>query len=95
MPGALAYTLMDQKRTWAHATGPQPSMDDRVIRPVRGRMLGGSSSLNGMVYVQGNPQDFDQWAAHRMRGRTLAPEMVPSADRALSMPMGPETGGRA
>ena len=62
MPAALAYPLSDKSRTWSFQTGPEPSLDDRTIEHVRGRMLGGSSSLNGMVYVRGNPRDFDGWA---------------------------------
>ncbi len=63
MPGAQAYPLEDRKRTWRFETGPEPHLDGRTILHVRGRMLGGSSSLNGMVYVRGNPRDFDGWAA--------------------------------
>jgi choline dehydrogenase len=62
MPGAQAYPLMDRKRTWLFDTGPEPSLEGRMIAHLRGRMLGGSSSLNGMVYVRGNPRDFDGWA---------------------------------
>jgi choline dehydrogenase len=62
MPGAQAYPLIDKKRTWLFDTGPEPFLDGRTITHLRGRMIGGSSSLNGMVYVRGNPRDFDTWA---------------------------------
>jgi len=62
MPAALSYPLTDKARTWSFETGPEPALDGRSITHVRGRMLGGSGSLNGMVYVRGNPRDFDRWA---------------------------------
>ena len=62
MPGAQAYPLMDKSRTWLFETGPEPALNNRIIPHLRGRMIGGSSSLNGMVYVRGNPRDFDSWA---------------------------------
>jgi choline dehydrogenase len=62
MPAAQAYPLKDERRTWRFETGPEPGLDNRVIPHLRGRMVGGSSSLNGMVYVRGNPRDFDAWA---------------------------------
>jgi choline dehydrogenase len=62
MPAAQAYPLIDPKRTWMFQTGPEPGLDNRIIPHLRGRMIGGSSSLNGMVYVRGNPRDFDGWA---------------------------------
>lgn len=63
MPAALSYPLTDKARIWSFQTGPEPALDDRYITHVRGRMLGGSGSLNGMVYVRGNPRDFNRWAA--------------------------------
>lgn len=62
MPAALSYPLTDERRIWSFETGPEPALDGRSMTHVRGRMLGGSGSLNGMVYVRGNPHDFDNWA---------------------------------
>jgi choline dehydrogenase len=72
MPGAQAYPLMDKKRTWNFDTGPEPFLDDRRINHVRGRMIGGSSSINGMVYVRGNPRDYDGWAQNGLNGWSYA-----------------------
>ena len=62
MPAAMSYPLTDKRRIWSFETGPEDALDGRMITHVRGRMLGGSGSLNGMVYVRGNPRDFDGWA---------------------------------
>ncbi|MEZ5812812.1 MAG: choline dehydrogenase [Rhizobiaceae bacterium] len=72
MPGALGYPLMNKKWTWGFDTGPEPNMDDREIHHVRGRILGGSSSINGMVYVRGNARDFDEWASEGLTGWSYA-----------------------
>lgn len=63
MPAAMSYPLTDKRRTWTFETGPEPGLDNRMVTHLRGKMLGGSGSLNGMVYVRGNPLDFDNWAA--------------------------------
>jgi choline dehydrogenase len=72
MPGAQAYPLMDEKRTWNFETGPEPHLGGRSIKHLRGRMLGGSSSINGMVYVRGNPRDYDTWAAEGLKNWSYA-----------------------
>ena len=72
MPGAQAYPLMDHNRTWRFDTGPEPSLDGRSIMHVRGRMIGGSSSINGMVYVRGNPLDYESWAATGLENWSFA-----------------------
>lgn len=63
MPAAVSYPLRRDKWTWQFQTGPEPALGDRLIHHPRGRVLGGSSSINGMVFVRGNPRDFDGWAA--------------------------------
>lgn len=62
MPAALSYLQRNPKRLWRFETGPEPHLDDRMIDHVRGRMVGGSGSMNGMVFVRGNRRDFDGWA---------------------------------
>ena len=62
MPSAFAYPLAGDTYNWAYATEPEPHMDGRRIACPRGRVLGGSSSINGMVYVRGHALDYDGWA---------------------------------
>lgn len=47
---------------WAYETEPQPALNDRRLYHPRGKTLGGSSSLNGMIYIRGHPNDYDRWA---------------------------------
>ncbi len=62
MPAALAWPLMGTRYNWAYETEPEPGMNDRRMYCPRGRVIGGSSSINGMVYIRGNPRDYDSWA---------------------------------
>src|SRR5215469_12469005 len=66
MPAALTYNLCDDKYNWAYETEPQAHMDGRRMYWPRGRVLGGSSSLNAMVYVRGHALDYDRWAGNRL-----------------------------
>jgi choline dehydrogenase len=61
--------LMDHPRlTWGFKAEPDPGVNGREILYPRGRVLGGSSSINGMIYVRGQPEDFDHWAQLGNRG---------------------------
>ncbi len=64
MPAALTYNLCDTKYNWGYETEPQPHMDGRRMYWPRGRVLGGSSSLNAMVYIRGHALDYDRWAGN-------------------------------
>jgi choline dehydrogenase len=61
MPAATRQNFLGGPRNWCFSTEPEPYMDDRRIFQPRGKVIGGSSSLNGMVYVRGHRQDFDSW----------------------------------
>lgn len=65
MPSAFAYPLADDKFNWAYETEPEPHMNDRRMYCPRGRVLGGSSSVNGMVYIRGHAGDYDAWSQAR------------------------------
>ena len=62
MPASAAIAARDPKITWGYLTEPEPELDGRVISQSRGRVIGGSSSINGMVANRGNPRDYDGWA---------------------------------
>ena len=62
MPAALLYTMHDPKYNYLYETDPEPYMNNRRMFCPRGKMLGGSSSHNGMVHVRGNAMDFENWA---------------------------------
>jgi choline dehydrogenase len=62
MPSAFAYPMNGDKYSWNYHTAPDPSMDNRSLHCPRGRVLGGSSSINGMAYVRGNALDYEGWA---------------------------------
>ena len=61
MPTALGIPMNTRKFNWGFKSEPERFLNDRVMNCPRGRVLGGSSSINGMVYVRGNPFDFDEW----------------------------------
>jgi len=61
MPSALAIPMGMKKYNWFYYTEPEPHLGGRRIHTPRGKCLGGSSSINGLVYVRGNPHDFDRW----------------------------------
>ena len=62
MPAALAYPMNGKRYSWDYHSEPEPHLDGRVMHCPRGRVLGGSSSINGMVYIRGNALDYDRWA---------------------------------
>lgn len=62
MPAALALPLESDRYNWFYHSEPEPHLDGRRVYYPRGRVVGGSSSINGMVYLRGNPQDYDRWA---------------------------------
>lgn len=62
MPAALVYPLQGKTYNWQFLSEPVPSLHGREIPLFRGKALGGSSTINGMVYIRGNPMDFDNWA---------------------------------
>jgi len=63
MPSAFYLPVRHPKLNWGYVTEPEPHLNDRQLLCPRGRVLGGSSSINGMVYVRGNPADFNRWGA--------------------------------
>lgn len=63
MPAALMFPSGNPLYDWAYETDPEPSMGGRRVKHTRGKLLGGSSSINGMIFQHGNPGDYDRWAA--------------------------------
>jgi choline dehydrogenase len=68
MPTSLSYPMNTNKYAWQFHTEPEPFLDNRKMHCPRGRVMGGSSSINGMVYVRGHAEDFNQWEEHGAKG---------------------------
>ena len=67
MPTALSIPMNMKKYNWFYESEPEPGLDNRRMHCPRGKVLGGSSSINGMVYVRGHALDFDEWQAQGAR----------------------------
>ncbi|AKG03813.1 choline dehydrogenase [Salimicrobium jeotgali] len=63
MPAALPFPAGKSLYDWKYESDPEPYMHGRRIKHARGKVLGGSSSINGMIYQRGNPKDYERWGA--------------------------------
>ena len=72
MPGALSYPMNMGIYDWGFQTEPEPHLGGRVLATPRGKVIGGSSSINGMVYVRGHAKDFDHWSEQGAHGWSYA-----------------------
>ena len=68
MPSALGIPMNSKKYNWGFETAPEPFLNNRAMNCPRGKVIGGTSSINGMVYVRGNAQDFDEWESSGAAG---------------------------
>lgn len=81
MPAALSYPMGMKRYDWGYVTEPEPHMNNRVMACPRGKVIGGSSSINGMIYVRGHAKDFDTWAEMGADGWSYA-DVLPYFKRA-------------
>jgi choline dehydrogenase len=94
MPSALSIPMNMRKFSWRYESEPEPALNNRRLHVPRGKVIGGSSSINGMVYVRGNPLDFDRWRDEGAEGWSYA-DVLPYFRRAESREEGadPYRGG--
>jgi choline dehydrogenase len=63
MPAAFSFPIGSRFYDWKYESEPEPYMDGRRVYHARGKVLGGSSSINGMIFQRGNPMDYERWAS--------------------------------
>src|SRR6202047_2779769 len=73
VPAMVARAIGNPRLSWGYHTVPQRQVDDRVLPVPRGRVLGGCSSINGMVYFRGHPREYDEWQQPGWRYADLLP----------------------
>ncbi|TDR90481.1 GMC family oxidoreductase [Enterovirga rhinocerotis] len=81
IPLGYGKLFNDPKVNWLYATEPQPELEGRVVKQPRGKVLGGSSSINGLVYIRGQHEDFDLWRQQGCTGWSFA-DVLPYFRRA-------------
>lgn len=72
MPAALSYPMNMPRYDWGFSSEPEPNLNNRRLVTPRGKVVGGSSSINGMVFVRGHARDFDHWAESGAAGWSYA-----------------------
>ncbi|XP_072179596.1 choline dehydrogenase, mitochondrial-like [Diadema setosum] len=87
MPAALKYPLSSKRYNWYYHTVPQSHLDNRKMYWPRGKVLGGSSSINAMCYVRGHPYDYDRWETEGANGWSYA-DCLPYFKRAQCHELG-------
>ncbi|XP_060622040.2 choline dehydrogenase, mitochondrial [Anolis sagrei] len=90
MPAALTYNLCDENYNWYYHTTPQRHMDNRIMYWPRGRVWGGSSSLNAMVYIRGHAEDYNRWSKEGAVGWDYE-FCLPYFKKAQTHELGPDT----
>ena len=80
MPGALSYPMNMKRYDWGFESDPEPHLGGRRLHCPRGKVIGGSSSINGMVYVRGHARDFDYWDESGATGWSYA-DVAPYSDK--------------
>src|SRR3990170_4838321 len=93
MPSALSFPMSMSRYDWGFCTEPEPGLGGRRLPCPRGKVLGGSSSINGMVYVRGHAHDFDYWAEQGATGWSYA-DVLPYFKRMENSHGGGEDGWR-
>ena len=63
IPVGYLYTINNPRTDWCYRTEPDPGLNNRSLNYARGRVLGGCSSINAMIYMRGQPRDYDEWAS--------------------------------
>ena len=92
MPAGMSRVVWGTRYSWAFTSEPEPHLGGRVLGHPRGRVIGGSSSINGMVWLRGHPGDYDTWAQMGARGWSHA-GVLPYFRRAETAPVDdPERG---
>ena len=94
MPSALSIPMNMSRYDWGFASEPEPHLGGRVLATPRGKVLGGSSSINGMVYVRGHARDFDHWAEQGAAGWAFA-DVLPYFKRMETLAAAARTAGAA
>jgi choline dehydrogenase len=92
MPSALSFPMNMNRYDWGFSSEPEPHLGGRVLATPRGKVLGGSSSINGMVYVRGHARDFDHWSEQGATGWSYA-DVLPYFKR-MENSIGGEDGWR-
>ncbi len=94
IPAGALHLRANPLVNWNYYTEPEPGIGNRALHWPRGRVLGGTSSINGMLYVRGNPADYDGWAQMGCRGWSYA-DVLPFFKKSENYPSGdPEYRGR-
>ena len=68
MPAALSMPMRMHRYDWGYQSAPEPALNNRILATPRGKVIGGSSSINGMIYVRGHAEDFNHWQAQGADG---------------------------